>query len=48
MQANTTPPSGERWSRVQEIGHTFGLDHQDENFSNANLGSCMDYVEPGG
>jgi len=27
----------------QEIGHTFGLDHQDENFSNANLGTCMDY-----
>ncbi len=28
----------------QEIGHTFGLDHQDENFNNANLGSCMDYT----
>jgi hypothetical protein len=28
----------------QEIGHTFGLGHQDENFSNANLGSCMDYT----
>jgi hypothetical protein len=28
----------------QEIGHTFGLDHQDENFSNANLGTCMDYT----
>lgn len=28
----------------QEIGHTFGLDHQDENFSNTNLGSCMDYT----
>lgn len=28
----------------QEIGHTFGLDHQDENFTNANLGSCMDYT----
>ncbi len=27
----------------QEIGHTFGLDHQDENNSNANLGTCMDY-----
>lgn len=27
----------------QEIGHTLGLDHQDENFDNANLGSCMDY-----
>lgn len=28
----------------QEIGHTFGLDHQDENFGNANLGTCMDYT----
>ena len=28
----------------QEVGHTFGLNHQDENFSNANLGTCMDYT----
>ncbi len=28
----------------QEVGHTFGLDHQDENFSNSNLGTCMDYT----
>lgn len=28
----------------QEIGHDFGLDHQDETFDNANLGSCMDYT----
>jgi hypothetical protein len=28
----------------QEVGHTLGLDHQDENFSNANLGTCMDYT----
>ena len=28
----------------QEVGHEFGLDHQDENFSNANLGTCMDYT----
>jgi hypothetical protein len=28
----------------QEVGHTFGLDHQDENFSNANLNTCMDYT----
>ena len=27
----------------QEIGHAFGLDHQDDNFDNANLGTCMDY-----
>jgi hypothetical protein len=38
-----TPP----WRRLvmcQEIAHDFGLDHQDENFNNANLGSCMDYT----
>lgn len=28
----------------QEVGHTFGLGHQDENFYNDNLGSCMDYT----
>jgi hypothetical protein len=33
----------------QEVGHTFGLQHQDENFNNADLldgcgrGTCMDY-----
>jgi hypothetical protein len=28
----------------QEIGHTFGLDHQDEDFDNPNMGTCMDYT----
>lgn len=28
----------------QEIGHTLGLDHQDTDFSNPNLGTCMDYT----
>lgn len=28
----------------QEVGHTLGLDHQDEIFNNANLGTCMDYT----
>lgn len=28
----------------QEVGHTFGLGHQDENFDNTNLGTCMDYT----
>lgn len=28
----------------QEVGHTFGLGHQDEVFDNANLGTCMDYT----
>ena len=31
----------------QEVGHTIGLDHQDEDFYNPNLGTCMDYtVDP--
>ncbi len=41
-QYNTTA-----WRQLvacQEIGHDFGLDHQDENFYNANLGTCMDYT----
>ena len=29
----------------QEIAHDFGLDHQDEDFENGNLGSCMDYTD---
>lgn len=28
----------------QEVGHVFGLAHQDENFSNPNLNTCMDYT----
>ena len=39
---NTSP-----WRQMvmcQEIGHCFGLDHQDENFNNGNLGTCMDYT----
>ncbi|MEK7636206.1 MAG: hypothetical protein AAB362_00755 [Patescibacteria group bacterium] len=28
----------------QEIAHAFGLDHQDEDFANAPLGTCMDYT----
>ena len=33
----------------QEIGHTFGLNHQDEGFANTNLGTCMDYTnDPSG
>lgn len=29
----------------QEVGHTLGLDHQDEIFNNPNLGTCMDYTD---
>lgn len=41
-QYNT--PAWRQFVTCQEIGHDFGLDHQDENFSNPNLGTCMDYT----
>jgi len=44
---DTTTYNTPAWRRLvmcQEIGHDFGLDHQDENFNSANLGSCMDYT----
>ena len=37
-------PAWRRLVMCQEVAHTFGLDHQDENFSNANMGTCMDYT----
>ncbi|HEX8139475.1 MAG TPA: hypothetical protein VF544_18085 [Pyrinomonadaceae bacterium] len=42
-QARYNTPSWRRMVTCQEVGHTFGLDHQDENFNNTNLGTCMDY-----
>ncbi len=48
---NTSTYNTPAWRQMvmcQEIGHTFGLDHQDTNFTNANLGTCMDYTnDPG-
>jgi hypothetical protein len=44
---NTSTYNTGPWRRLvmcQEVGHTFGLDHQDETFDNANLGTCMDYT----
>ncbi|MEK7088025.1 MAG: hypothetical protein AAB891_01960 [Patescibacteria group bacterium] len=44
---NRAPYNTAPWRQLvmcQEIGHTFGLDHQDENFDNPNLGTCMDYT----
>ncbi len=41
-QYNT--PAWRSMVACQEIGHTFGLDHQDEAFDNLNLGTCMDYT----
>ena len=44
---NTAKYNTPAWKQLvvcQEIGHTFGLDHQDEIFDNLNLGTCMDYT----
>lgn len=41
-QYNT--PAWRQMVMCQEIAHDLGLDHQDETFENANLGSCMDYT----
>ena len=44
---NTSTYNTPAWRRLvmcQEIAHAFGLDHQDEDFSNPNLGTCMDYT----
>jgi len=37
-------PAWKNFVMCQEVGHTFGLGHQDENFTNTNLGTCMDYT----
>jgi len=44
---NTSTYNTPGWRNLvmcQEVGHPLGLDHQDENFDNANLGTCMDYT----
>ena len=44
---NTAKYNTSAWRNLvmcQEVGHTLGLDHQDEVFDNANLGTCMDYT----
>ncbi|WP_412542953.1 hypothetical protein R8Z50_10865 [Longispora sp. K20-0274] len=44
---NTAQYNTSAWRALvmcQEVGHTFGLDHQDTDFNNANLGTCMDYT----
>lgn len=42
--ARYNTPAWRRLVMCQEVAHDFGLAHQDENFSNPNLGSCMDYT----
>ena len=52
-QAQYNTPAYRQFVTCQEVGHDFGLAHQDEVFNNPNLGSCMDYTNdpdggPGG
>ena len=42
--AKYNTPAWRNMVSCQEVGHTFGLDHQDEAFDNPNLGTCMDYT----
>lgn len=42
VQYNT--PAWKNLVMCQEVGHTLGLDHQDEDFNNSPLGTCMDYA----
>jgi len=37
-------PAWRQMVMCQEVGHAFGLHHQDEAFDNPNLGTCMDYT----
>lgn len=44
---NTAQYSSESWKQLvtcQEIGHDYGLGHQDEDFSTDSTRSCMDYT----
>ena len=44
---NTASYNTPEWRNLvscQEVGHTLGLNHQDETFGNANLNTCMDYT----
>jgi hypothetical protein len=37
-------PAWRQMVMCQEIGHIFGLGHQDEDFNNGNMNTCMDYT----
>lgn len=44
---NAAPYNKSSWRQkvlCEELGHILGLDHRDENFTNLNLGTCMDYT----
>jgi len=38
------PPDYKQYTLCHEIGHSIGLEHQDENFYNKGTQSCMDYT----
>lgn len=42
--ARYNTPQWRQFVLCQEVGHTFGLGHNDEIFDNANKGTCMDYT----
>ena len=42
--AKYNTPAWRQMVMCQEVGHDFGLGHQDVNFDNANLNTCMDYT----
>lgn len=44
---SSAPYNTAAWRQMvmcQEIGHDFGLGHQDENFDDPPMGTCMDYT----
>ncbi|MEK7559298.1 MAG: hypothetical protein AAB521_03260 [Patescibacteria group bacterium] len=43
-RAQYNTPAWKNLVMCQEVGHTLGLDHQDEDFNNSPLGTCMDYT----
>jgi len=43
-QAKYNTPGYRALVACQEIGHTLGLAHADTNYTNLNLGTCMDYT----
>jgi hypothetical protein len=44
--ASYNTPDWKQSVTCQELGHNLGLDHQDEDFNNTSLSSCMDYQTP--
>ena len=42
--ARYNTPAWRNLVMCQEVGHTLGLDHQDEGYTPPNLGTCMDYT----